>query len=44
MVPKLLNKERKAKPKSNDKATLHGEVDPLDRQTENSGKNTKNLG
>ena len=30
MVPKLLNKGKKAKPKSNDKATLHGEVDPLD--------------
>ena len=30
MVPKLLNKGKKAKPKSNDKATLNGEADPLD--------------
>ena len=30
MVPRLLNKGKKAKPKSNDKAALHGEVDPLD--------------
>ena len=30
MVPKFLNKGKKAKPKSDDKATLHGEVDPLD--------------
>ncbi len=30
MVPKLLNKGKKAKPKSNYKATLKGEADPLD--------------
>ena len=30
MVPKLLNKGKKAKPKSNDKATLNGATDPLD--------------
>ena len=30
MVPKFLNKGKKAKPKSNDKATLNGAADPLD--------------
>ena len=35
MVPKLLNKGKKAKPKSNDKATLNGEADPLDDANRN---------
>ena len=44
MVPKLLNKGKKAKPKSNDKATLNGEVDPLDDVNRNFWKEYEEFG
>jgi len=44
MVPKLLNKGKKAKPKSNDKATLNGEADPLDDANRNFWKEYKDFG
>ena len=44
MVPKLLNKGKKAKPKSNDKATLNGEADPLDDVNRNFWKEYEEFG
>ena len=44
MVPKLLNKGKKAKPKSNDKATLNGEADPLDDANRNFWKEYEEFG
>ena len=44
MVPKLLNKGKKAKPKSNDKATLNGEADPLDDANRNFWKEYEDFG
>ena len=44
MVPKLLNKGKKAKPKSNDKATLNGETDPLDDANRNFWKEYEEFG
>lgn len=44
MVPKLLNKGKKAKPKSNDKATLNGEADPLDDVNRNFWKEYEKFG
>lgn len=44
MVPKLLNKGKKAKPKSNDKATLNGEADPFDDVNRNFWKEYEEFG
>jgi hypothetical protein len=44
MVPKLLNKGKKAKPKSNHKATLNGEADPLDDANRNFWKEYEEFG
>ena len=44
MVPKLLNKGKKAKPKSDDKATLNGEADPLDDVNRNFWKEYEEFG
>lgn len=44
MVPKLLNKGKKAKPKSNNKATLNGEADPLDDANRNFWKEYEEFG
>ena len=44
MVPKLLNKGKKAKPKSDDKATLNGEADPFDDVNRNFWKEYEEFG